>query len=143
MYAQFVTSGLDGVYGDQARELSPPSQPPRQQGRPAQLGTLCRRYLAVIASERSYLAVLGILPIVVGALIRAVPAPHGVAGPLHQNADASSLLLTSRFPHLGDLQRGSRGSTSKRSRRGCWAVYSMLDREWFRYGVGTPTGRAH
>ena len=94
MYAQFVTSGLDDGVADQARHLPPPTQPPRQQGRLSQLGTLCRRYLAVIGSERSYLAVLGILPVIVGALIRAVPAAHGVAGPLHQNADASSLLLT-------------------------------------------------
>jgi ABC transport system ATP-binding/permease protein len=38
--------------------------------------------------------VLGILPVVVGALIRAVPAQNGLAGPPGQNADASSLLLT-------------------------------------------------
>lgn len=95
LYAQFVTSGLDDGVAAQGGQLRPPSEPPpRQQGRLAQLGTLCRRYLAVIASERSYLAVLGILPIVVGALIRAVPSAHGLAGPLHQNADASSLLLT-------------------------------------------------
>ena len=95
VYAQFVVSGLDGGSAGQARQQpSPAARPPRQQGRLSQLGTLCRRYLAVIASERSYLAVLGILPIVVGALIRAVPAAHGVAGPPHQNADAASLLLT-------------------------------------------------
>jgi ABC-type multidrug transport system ATPase subunit len=94
MYAQYVVSGLDGGIAGQARELAPPSRPPRQQGRFSQLGTLCRRYLAVIGSERSYLAVLGILPVVVGALIRAVPAQYGLAGPPGQNADASSLLLT-------------------------------------------------
>jgi len=96
MYAQFVVSGLDGGNAGQSLQQPPPptERPPRQQGRLSQLGTLCRRYLAVIASERSYLAVLGILPIVVGALIRAVPAPNGLAGPLHQNADAASLLLT-------------------------------------------------
>ncbi|HEY0542319.1 MAG TPA: ABC transporter permease, partial [Actinoallomurus sp.] len=33
-------------------------------------------------------------PVVVGALIRAVPSEHGLAGPPGQNADASSLLLT-------------------------------------------------
>jgi ABC-type multidrug transport system ATPase subunit len=94
MYHQYVASGLDGGIIGQERQLPPPARPPRQQGRLSQLGTLCRRYLAVIASERSYLAVLGILPVVVGALIRAVPAQNGLAGPLGQNADASSLLLT-------------------------------------------------
>jgi ABC-type multidrug transport system ATPase subunit len=94
MYAQYVVSGLDGGVGGRRREVPAPSKPPRRQGRLAQLGTLCRRYLAVIGSERSYLAVLGILPVVVGALIRAVPAQYGLAGPPGKNADAASLLLT-------------------------------------------------
>jgi ABC-type multidrug transport system ATPase subunit/pSer/pThr/pTyr-binding forkhead associated (FHA) protein len=94
VYDQYVVSGLDGGITGQERQLPPPTRPPRQQGRLSQLGTLCRRYLAVIGSERSYLAVLGILPVVVGALIRAVPSEHGLAGPPGQNADASSLLLT-------------------------------------------------
>jgi ABC transport system ATP-binding/permease protein len=94
LYTEFVAAALSGGADGQERHLAPPARPPRQQGRFAQLGTLCRRYLAVIASERSYLAVLGILPVVVGALIRAVPSAHGLAGPPGQNADASSLLLT-------------------------------------------------
>ncbi|MCW2945879.1 MAG: transporter ATP-binding protein [Actinoallomurus sp.] len=94
LYAQHILSGLDSAVAGHARELPAPAGPPRQQGRLSQLGTLCRRYLAVIGSERSYLAVLAILPVVVGALIRAVPAEHGLAGPPGQNADASSLLLT-------------------------------------------------
>jgi ABC-type multidrug transport system ATPase subunit/pSer/pThr/pTyr-binding forkhead associated (FHA) protein len=94
LYAQYIASALDGGFAGHDRQLPPPARPPRQQGRLSQLGTLCRRYTAVIASERSYLAVLAILPVVVGALIRAVPAAHGLAGPPGQNADASSLLLT-------------------------------------------------
>jgi hypothetical protein len=94
LYSQYVVSGLDDGVAGQARQLPPPSRPPRQQGRLSQLGTLCRRYLAVIGSERSYLAVLAILPVVVGALIRAVPSEHGLTGPPGQNADAASLLLT-------------------------------------------------
>jgi ABC-type multidrug transport system ATPase subunit len=94
VYSRYVVSGLDSGVSGAARRLAPPSRPPRQQGRLSQLGTLCRRYLAVIGSERSYLAVLGILPVVVGALIRAVPSQYGLAGPPGRNADASSLLLT-------------------------------------------------
>ncbi len=45
----------------------------------------------MIASDRVYLAVLGVMPIVLGVLIRAVPAPLGLAG--HDNGDAESLLL--------------------------------------------------
>jgi hypothetical protein len=47
--------------------------------------------MAVIASDRVYLAVLGILPIVLGGLIQAVPAPEGLGGT--GNTGASSLLL--------------------------------------------------
>jgi ABC-type multidrug transport system ATPase subunit len=79
-------------------EQRPPASAPASPGRPpaprspaAQLAILCRRYLAVIASDRNYLAVLGILPVALGLLLRAVPAPQGLTG--HANADAESLLL--------------------------------------------------
>jgi hypothetical protein len=52
---------------------------------------LFRRYLAVIGSDRNYLAVLAILPVTLGLLLRAVPAPQGLTG--HANGDAESLLL--------------------------------------------------
>ncbi len=93
MYAQYVTAGLDEGVADQERNMPPPTQPPRQQGRLAQLSTLCRRYLTVIGSERSYLAVLAILPLVLGGMLRAWPSEHGLAGPPGQNADALGLLL--------------------------------------------------
>jgi ABC-type multidrug transport system ATPase subunit/pSer/pThr/pTyr-binding forkhead associated (FHA) protein len=94
LYTRYVASGLDHGVPDKERRLSSPARPPRQQGRLAQLSTLCRRYLAVIGSERSYLVVLGVLPLVLGALILAMPSPHGLAGPPGQNADASTVLLT-------------------------------------------------
>ncbi len=94
LYAQYIASGLDGGEAQPGQRHAQPERPPRQQGRLSQLATLCRRYVAVIGSERSYLAVLGILPVVVGALIRAVPAEFGLAGPPGKNVDASSLLLT-------------------------------------------------
>jgi ABC-type multidrug transport system ATPase subunit len=94
LYTRYVAAGLDPGVPDQERHLPPPAVPPPQQGRLAQLSTLCRRYLAVIASERSYLAVLAILPLVLGALIRAIPSENGLAGPPRENADAASVLLT-------------------------------------------------
>jgi ABC-type multidrug transport system ATPase subunit len=94
LYTRYVATGLSPVDGAAAqRRVPPPAQPPRQQGRFAQLSTLCRRYLAVIASERSYLAVLAILPLVLGGMIRAWPSEQGLAGPLHENADAIGILL--------------------------------------------------
>jgi ABC-type multidrug transport system ATPase subunit len=76
----------------QPRSAPAPSAPtavPRS--RWAQLAILCRRYLAVIASDHTYLAVLGVLPIALGLLLRAVPARQGLTG--HANGDAESLLL--------------------------------------------------
>jgi ABC transport system ATP-binding/permease protein len=65
--------------------------PPATRNRLAQLSTMCRRYLAVIASDRVYLGVLAVLPVLLGGLIRAVPSPQGLTGT--NNADAASLLL--------------------------------------------------
>ncbi|MFZ0833290.1 MAG: FHA domain-containing protein [Mycobacterium sp.] len=95
MYTRYVAADVDhdNKPAAEQRHVPPPAQPPRQQGRLAQLSTLCRRYLAVIASERSYLAVLAILPLVLGGMIRAWPSEQGLAGPPHENADAIGILL--------------------------------------------------
>jgi hypothetical protein len=53
---------------------------PKSQHRLPQLVTLVRRYLAVIASDRNYVGVIALLPIILGALIRAIPAPGGLTG---------------------------------------------------------------
>jgi ABC-type multidrug transport system ATPase subunit len=92
LYAQYVAAGMDGgaaVAGPRQEAVPPPAT----RNRFAQLSTLCRRYLAVIASDRVYLAVLGVMPIVLGVLIRVVPAPLGLGGPPGQNDGAESLLL--------------------------------------------------
>jgi hypothetical protein len=90
-YAEHVAGGLAQKVPEGARES--PGRPPAPRGPIAQVSTLCRRYLAVIASDRSYLAVLGIMPIVIGLLLRAVPSPEGLAGKPGTNGDAESLLL--------------------------------------------------
>jgi ABC-type multidrug transport system ATPase subunit len=82
-----------------------PARPPAARSRAAQLAILCRRYLAVIASDRNYLAVLGILPVALGLLLRVVPAPQGLTG--HDNADAQSLLLVLA---IGACLAGTAGS---------------------------------
>jgi ABC-type multidrug transport system ATPase subunit len=90
-YAEHVAGGLAQQVPEGARES--PGRPPAPRGPIAQISTLCRRYLAVIASDRSYLAVLAIMPIVIGLLLRAVPSPQGLAGRPGTNGDAESLLL--------------------------------------------------
>jgi len=89
-YAQYIAPDLNNSPGQARRAaLAPP--PPATRNRLAQLSTLCRRYISVITSDRVYIGVLGILPLVLGLLIRAVPSPQGLTGT--NNADAVSLLL--------------------------------------------------
>ena len=67
--------------------------PPQRRGAFRQLGTLTRRYVRVIASDRGYLTFMALLPILLGALISQVPATEGLAGAPHTNGDAGTLLL--------------------------------------------------
>jgi ABC transport system ATP-binding/permease protein len=89
-YAQYVAAEM----GSAAAIAGPPqaARPaPATRNRFAQLSTLCRRYRAVIASDRVFLAFLAAMPVVLGAVIRVIPAPLGLAG--HNNNGAQSLLL--------------------------------------------------
>src|SRR5580704_7345426 len=90
-YAENVAGGLAQQVPEGARES--PGRPPAPRGALAQVSTLCRRYLSVIASDRSYLILLGVMPLVIGALLRAVPSPEGLAGKPGTNAGASTVLL--------------------------------------------------
>ena len=80
-HERYVTAEMNGGAPASRRGAPTPAAPaPAKRNRFSQLSTLCRRYMAVIASDRVYLAVLGILPIVLGGLIQAVPAPEGLGG---------------------------------------------------------------
>ena len=72
------------------REAPPP---PKSQNRLAQLSTLARRYVAVIASDRNYVGVIALLPIILGGLVRAIPDPGGLTGPSNGNAIQVLLIL--------------------------------------------------
>ena len=50
-----------------------------------QFATLTRRYARVIAADRGYVLFMGLLPVVLGLLIRFVPAMQGLAGPERQH----------------------------------------------------------
>ena len=67
--------------------------PPKSQNRLAQLSTLVRRYAAVIASDRNYVGVIALLPIILGGLIRAIPDPGGLTGTSNGNAIQVLLIL--------------------------------------------------
>jgi ABC-type multidrug transport system ATPase subunit len=87
--AQYVTAAVQAPRAIPAAAKAAP--PPKSRNRLAQLSTLARRYLAVIAADRNYAVVLTVLPFVLGGLIRAVPAAKGLTGP--GNVDAQPVLL--------------------------------------------------
>ncbi|WP_433754502.1 FHA domain-containing protein [Nocardia sp. CA-135398] len=74
-------------------EVHTPAPPPAPQSKLSQLSTLCRRYLAVIASDRSYLALLGVMPLLLGGLIAAIPSGAGFSGAPGTNTDAPTKLM--------------------------------------------------
>jgi len=97
---EFARSRICAEYVTGPQRLSAVSAGPKAAGTPApvrrgrlrQAGTLCRRYTRVIAADRGYLAFMALLPIMLGALIRAV-AGQGLGGPAGGNADAQELLV--------------------------------------------------
>jgi ABC-type multidrug transport system ATPase subunit len=85
-----------GIKGPRQASSSPPEVPAApsvRRGRLRQVSTLTRRYLRVIGVDRGYLAFIALLPVVLGALLRFVPSPEGLAGAPGTNADAEELLL--------------------------------------------------
>jgi ABC-type multidrug transport system ATPase subunit len=89
-YQRYIAAEMDAP-APAAGRTQAAVEPPRSRNRLGQLSTLCRRYLAVIASDRAYLAVLGIMPVILGALAFLIPAPQGLTG--HGNEDALAVLL--------------------------------------------------
>ncbi len=95
-FGHYVAGGLTDGAGP-AEVQSPPAPPPPSQSKFSQLSTLCRRYLAVIASDRSYLVLLGVMPLLLGGLIAAVPGGAGFAGAPGSNTDAPTKLMILAF----------------------------------------------
>jgi ABC transport system ATP-binding/permease protein len=70
-----------------------PDAVPQPRGAVKQLGTLTRRYIRVISADRGYLLFMGLLPVILGVLIRLVGSSQGLAGPPGTNQNASETLL--------------------------------------------------
>ncbi|MBO0832040.1 MAG: FHA domain-containing protein [Actinobacteria bacterium] len=68
-------------------------RPARARNRVGQLSTLTRRFLSVIASDRTYLAALAALPLLLGGLVRAIPSANGLQGPADVGAQSVLLVL--------------------------------------------------
>ena len=95
-YARYTSGPLQALGAAEARPDASAARavaapPPRPASRLAQLSTLVRRYLSVIASDRNYVGVIALLPVILGGLIRAIPDAGGLVGP--SNGLAIQLLL--------------------------------------------------
>jgi len=90
LYSQYVTTGQNAVLPSSGpRQLAPP---PRARNHLSQLSTLVRRYLAVIASDKAYLATLAIAPLALAIILRAASSSQGLVGGTHGNANAITVL---------------------------------------------------
>lgn len=66
----------------------------RQQSIARQLSTLVRRYVRVVAADKSYLRLIVAFPLLLGVIPRIVPAKHGLhAIPGQPNQDAPSVIM--------------------------------------------------
>ncbi|MDF3291621.1 FHA domain-containing protein [Streptomyces silvisoli] len=94
--AEYRASPLHDEYIVEAMEQPRPRtcpghatvQLPKPQSRTVQLGTLIRRYAAVLASDRTFLTIMVALPFVMGAMARALAGSQ-----LNQNTALNALLI--------------------------------------------------
>jgi ABC-type multidrug transport system ATPase subunit len=89
-YARYAAAQRRSGPGQSEEESSLAAPAQRRRGL-RQYATLTRRYARVIAADRGYVLFMGLLPLVLGLLIRFVPAMQGLAGP-NGNMSAQELL---------------------------------------------------
>lgn len=98
---QMYAADLDAV-APQSVHMPPPQaiRPPKPQGWFSQLGTLMRRYVSVIASDKGFLALMVILPGVLGAVSLLIDSGKGLlpninpsSGKIIPNGTATTVLL--------------------------------------------------
>ncbi|MGW1467498.1 FHA domain-containing protein [Streptomyces sp. NPDC002308] len=92
---QMYAADIDAVAA-QPVNAAPPQQlrPPKPQGWATQLWTLIRRYVSVLASDKFFLCLMVMLPLVLGALAMVIPAKLGLVAPAGKtNARAGSVVL--------------------------------------------------
>ncbi|MFG2601739.1 FHA domain-containing protein [Streptomyces sp. NPDC048462] len=94
---QMYAADIDSVAA-QSVHMPPHQQmrPPKPQGWGAQLWTLMRRYVSVIASDKGFMGLMVILPAVLGVVSVVIPADFGLAPPKPPsrfNSDAGTIML--------------------------------------------------
>ena len=98
---EFAASAIYEEYVTRPQSIPAVPSGPKAAGTPApvrgsafhQIGTLCRRYARVIASDRGYLLFTALMPIIIGALIHLIAGSKGLGGPPGTNTSASTLLI--------------------------------------------------
>ncbi|MCH6159552.1 ABC transporter ATP-binding protein/permease [Streptomyces marispadix] len=95
---QMYAADLDSVGPQQAQQVhAPPARTQKPQSWGSQFWTLVRRYVSVIASDKGFLALTVILPLVLGGVSTLIPSDYGLGyGPLTKgrtNRDASTIML--------------------------------------------------
>ncbi len=91
LYAQYVASGMNAPASPTGpRQVVPP---PRRRNHLSQLSTLCRRYLAVIASDRFYLVSAIAAPVALAGILQLVSSKLGLGGGPGSNTNAQEVLL--------------------------------------------------
>ena len=91
---QLYAADIDAA-APQAQQPAPPaSRPPKPQSWGSQLWTLTRRYTSVIASDKGFLALMVILPVILGLVSIVIPTDHGLRpNPEGFNQHAGTILL--------------------------------------------------
>lgn len=94
---QMYAADIDSVAA-QSVHMPPHQQmrPPKPQGWVAQLWTLMRRYLSVIASDKGFMGLMVILPAVLGVVSVVIPSDFGLGppkAPSRFNSDAGTIML--------------------------------------------------
>jgi ABC transport system ATP-binding/permease protein len=91
-YARYVAGQLQRPAAKPGGQQTSAMPPPQRRGAFRQMTTLTRRYVRVIASDRGYLTVTALMPILLGVLIRFFPSNEGLAGAPGTNSSALELL---------------------------------------------------
>ncbi len=89
-FQQYVVAGMEGAAAAQRGPRPIPAQAPKTSNRLAQMSTMVRRYMSVLASDRGFLALLIGVVVGLGAMVRFFPLKGGF---LPQPATAA--------PHVG------------------------------------------
>ncbi|MFI9718997.1 FHA domain-containing protein [Streptomyces sp. NPDC052396] len=92
---QMYAADIDAVAPQSVHVQPQMVRPPKPQSWSSQLWTLMRRYVSVIASDRGFLALMVILPAVLGGVSCVIPSDYGLGAPdpRHFNQDAGTIML--------------------------------------------------